>query len=53
MRMGQQIEIDGSFVSGEIVAVNARGAFAAILRRRGEKWKPEVVLPAESDQTQG
>ena len=53
MRMGQQIEIDGSFVSGEIVAVNARGAFAAILRRRGEKWKPEVVLPAESDRAQG
>ena len=53
LRMGQQIDIDGGFSSGEIAAVNARGGFVAILRRRGEKWKPEVVLPVEADGAQG
>jgi tRNA pseudouridine55 synthase len=53
MRMGQQIEIDATFQSAEIVAINQHGSFAAILRRRGEKWKPEVVLPVESHEPQG
>lgn len=53
LRMGQLIEVEQGFVNDEIVAVNARGALVAILRRRGNKWKPEVVLPAEPDPAQG
>jgi tRNA pseudouridine55 synthase len=53
MRMGQQIEIDDHFEGPEIVAVTSAGAFAAILRRRGEKWKPEVVLPVEHGPAEG
>lgn len=53
MRMGQQIEIEGVFTSPEIVAVNRSGAFCAILRPRGAKWKPEVVLPVDSGEEQG
>jgi tRNA pseudouridine55 synthase len=53
MRMGQQIEVEGTFAGDEIAALDERGAFAAILRRRGEKWKPEVVLPAEASPAQG
>lgn len=53
MRMGQQIEVVGTFAGYEIAALDAHGALAAILRRRGGNWKPEVVLPAEASSAQG
>lgn len=46
LRMGQRIEVQGSFSTEEIAALNARGALVAILQTRDEKWKPQVVLPS-------
>jgi tRNA pseudouridine55 synthase len=45
LRMGQRIEVEGSFDAHEIAALDARGALVAILQSRDEKWKPQVVLP--------
>ena len=54
MRMGQQIEIDVNFQGAEIVAVNQHGPLSLrSFGRRGEKWKPEVVLPVEPPRAQG
>ena len=47
IRMGQRIEVSGSFASLEIAAFNAQGVLVAILHPRGENWKPELVLPIE------
>jgi tRNA pseudouridine55 synthase len=46
LRMGQRIELEGTFVVTEIAALNAQGALVGILHPRGEQWKPELVLPA-------
>jgi tRNA pseudouridine55 synthase len=48
LRMGQRIELEGTFVVSEIAALNAQGALVGILHPRGEQWKPELVLPAVS-----
>ncbi|MGC1419547.1 MAG: tRNA pseudouridine(55) synthase TruB [Acidimicrobiales bacterium] len=48
LRMGQRIEVEGSFSAEEIAALDARGALVAILQTRDEKWKPQVVLPSAS-----
>jgi tRNA pseudouridine55 synthase len=45
LRMGQRVELEGSFSALEIAAFNGRGALVGILRPRGENWKPEVILP--------
>jgi len=44
MRMGQVLSLEGTFRSDEIAAVNLRGELVGILRRRGDQWKPELVL---------
>lgn len=46
MRMGQRIELEESFTSNEIAALNHRGELVGILRSRADKWQPELVLPA-------
>jgi tRNA pseudouridine55 synthase len=46
LRMGQQIELAATFAASEIAAFSATGALVAILCPRGEKWKPQLVLPA-------
>lgn len=53
VRMGQLIEVVELFADAEIAATNERGSLVAILRRRGEQWKPEVVLPDETGPAQG
>jgi tRNA pseudouridine55 synthase len=53
IRMGQRIEVSGSFTTLEIAAFNAMGALVAILQPRGQNWKPELVLPIEAAGTPG
>jgi tRNA pseudouridine55 synthase len=48
LRMGQQIELAHAFAPGELAAFASSGALVAILCPRGEKWKPQLVLPAMS-----
>ncbi len=49
MRMGQHLVLEGDFVADEIAATSNDDSLVGILRRRGEKWKPEVVLPSDSE----
>jgi len=44
LRMGQHLEIDALYEGYEIAAISEDGSLVGVLRRRGEKWKPEVVL---------
>lgn len=52
IRMGQRIDLDETYRSSEIAAVDARGVLVAILRPRAEQWKPELVLPVEPGSAQ-
>jgi hypothetical protein len=51
--MGQRITVDGTFAAPEIAALDEGGVLVAILRPRGQHWKPELVLPVESGEVQG
>jgi tRNA pseudouridine55 synthase len=53
IRMGQRIGLGGTFAGPEIAALDERGVLVAILRPRGEHWKPELVLPVEAGGAQG
>lgn len=53
IRMGQRVSLNQSVTSDEIAAMNDAGGLVAILRRRGEGWQPEVVLPEESRSSEG
>ena len=53
IRMGQRITVDGTFAAPEIAALDEGGVLVAILRPRGQHWKPELVLPVESGEVQG
>ena len=44
MRMGQHLELPGTYQGSEIAAISEDASLIGVLRRRGEKWKPEVVL---------
>ncbi len=44
VRMGQRIEVAGGLSGEEIAAFDERGELVGVLRRRGELWKPEVVM---------
>jgi tRNA pseudouridine55 synthase len=44
LRMGQHLELDATYEGYEIAAISEDGSLVGVLRRRGEKWKPEVVL---------
>jgi len=44
LRMGQHLELDALYEGYEIAAISEDGSLVGVLRRRGEKWKPEVVL---------
>jgi tRNA pseudouridine55 synthase len=46
LRMGQQINLAAAFATSELAAFASSGALVAILCPRGEKWKPQLVLPA-------
>jgi tRNA pseudouridine55 synthase len=45
MRMGQQLDLTATFMSDEIAAIDRSEDLIGILRRRVEKWQPELVLP--------
>ncbi len=44
MRVGQRIALTQGFVGEEIAALDAAGHLVGVLRRRGELWKPEIVM---------
>ncbi|MBW4029115.1 MAG: tRNA pseudouridine(55) synthase TruB [Acidobacteria bacterium] len=48
MRVGQRVALDESFALAEIAAFDVTGALVGVLRRRGELWKPEIVLTPEN-----
>jgi len=53
IRMGQMVPLDGTVATTEIAALNDAGALVAILIRRGDAWKPELVLPDEQPPLRG
>ena len=53
IRMGQRATLADPLVTDEIAALNGAGQLVAILRRRGETWQPEVVLPEEPLASEG
>ncbi|HUV57313.1 MAG TPA: tRNA pseudouridine(55) synthase TruB [Acidimicrobiales bacterium] len=53
MRMGQRLELAEPFVGPEIAAFDARRNLLGILKRRGDTWQPELVLPASGEPARG
>jgi tRNA pseudouridine55 synthase len=53
MRLGQQVELSNEYADDEIAAKDESGDLVGILRRRGAKWQPEVVLAASTDLAHG
>jgi len=53
IRMGQRVTLVDALVTDEIAALNGTDQLVAILRRRGETWQPEVVLPEEPLASEG
>jgi tRNA pseudouridine55 synthase len=51
MRMGQRVTLEEVFSGEEIAALDVEGELVGVLRRRGDLWKPEIVMaPRELDQ---
>jgi tRNA pseudouridine55 synthase len=48
VRMGQHLELEGVFQGSEIAAIAEDASLIGVLRQRGEKWKPEVVLTTDA-----
>jgi tRNA pseudouridine55 synthase len=46
-RMGQHLELGGNYEGDEIAAISEDGGLIGVLRRRGARWKPEVVLTSD------
>ncbi len=44
MRLGQRVELDETFLSNEVAAVDSSGELVGVLTRRGDLWKPEIVV---------
>jgi len=44
MRMGQRLHLAEDFVAEEIAAFESDGTLVGVLRRRGDLWKPEIVM---------
>jgi tRNA pseudouridine55 synthase len=53
MRRGQQLDLSAQFDGEEIAATGESGELVGVLRRRAEKWQPELVLPPSSDTSHG
>lgn len=45
MRVGQRVTLEEVFSNDEIAALDERGELVGVLRRRGDLWKPEIVMP--------
>ncbi|MGB8195796.1 MAG: tRNA pseudouridine(55) synthase TruB [Acidimicrobiales bacterium] len=52
VRMGQRVSI-ASDATGEIAALDGEGELVGILVRRGETWKPELVLSMPDESARG
>ncbi|MEI8148037.1 MAG: hypothetical protein WCG62_03040, partial [Actinomycetes bacterium] len=48
IRQGKTIELDVSLDSGFLNALDSNGELVAILRPKGDRWQPDVVLAIES-----
>jgi len=53
MRKGQQVDLEARFVGPEIAALDSSGSLLGILKRRGERWQPELVLPSSVEVERG
>ena len=53
VRMGQMLILADTFAGSEIAAIDDGGDLVAILQRRGERWKPDVVLTEPSSNGHG
>jgi tRNA pseudouridine55 synthase len=53
MRKGQQVDLEELFEGPEIAALDPSGNLLGILKKRGERWQPELVLPSATDSARG
>jgi tRNA pseudouridine55 synthase len=53
VRMGQRITLANDVTSDEVAAIDATGELVGILARRGESWKPELVLSRPAQAARG
>jgi len=51
VRMGQHLELNQTFQGSEIAALAEDASLIGVLRRRGEKWKPQVVLTTDASES--
>ena len=52
LRKGQRVTLD-VLHADEIAALNETGSLVAVLERRGDSWKPSIVLPIEQADERG
>ncbi|MFZ1062947.1 MAG: tRNA pseudouridine(55) synthase TruB [Acidimicrobiales bacterium] len=48
VRLGQHLVLAQAFGDDEIAALGEDSTLVGVLRRRGEKWKPQVVITADA-----
>ena len=53
MRKGQQVDLAEPFVGPEVAALDETGTLVGILKRRGDRWQPELVMASVSDPAHG
>ena len=53
MRMGQRVTLERSLGGEEVAAMDSRGDLVGILERRGDSWKPELVLVSRDESARG
>ncbi len=53
VRMGQRLSTSATFKDSEIAALTSSGDLIGVLRRRGETWQPQLVLPPTIAQARG
>jgi tRNA pseudouridine55 synthase len=53
MRMGQRVTLERSVGGEEVAAMDSRGDLVGVLERRGDSWKPELVLVSRDESARG
>ena len=48
MRRGQRVRLGTEVAGDELCALDGSGGLVGVLRRRGDTWQPDVVLPEEA-----
>jgi len=46
VRQGQRVSFEGLAQGSEVAALDTAGQLVGVLSRRGDQWKPDIVLPA-------